>query len=149
MILTISVFLLQDSSLIKQQLLNDFMPDDACPLGAPLSMETPIEIDQVGVQDDGEPDKVIYSNNFLFFVRSKQLSVSVQNDSIVQAEPPLFTIEDDVLANASENQTDPDTNVAVESLSLISIDELLNSVSEVPHKLFLVFDLCRNRTENT
>ncbi|TQD91587.1 hypothetical protein C1H46_022770 [Malus baccata] len=90
----------EDSSIIKQQLLNDFMPDDACPLGAPLSMETPIEIDQVGVQDDGEPDK---------------------------AEPPLFTIEDDVLANASENQTEPDTKVAVESLSLISIDELLNS----------------------
>ncbi|XP_070674034.1 protein SEMI-ROLLED LEAF 2 [Malus domestica] len=98
----------EDSSIIKQQLLNDFMPDDACPLGAPLSMETPIEIDQVGVQDDGEPDK---------------------------AEPPLFTIEDDVLANASENQTDPDTKVAVESLSLISIDELLNSVSETTHQV--------------
>ncbi|KAM1589625.1 hypothetical protein ACFX10_028497 [Malus domestica] len=98
----------EDSSLIKQQLLNDFMPDDACPLGAPLSMETPIEIDQVGVQDDGEPDK---------------------------AEPPLFTIEDDVLANASENQTDPETKVAVESLSLISIDELLNSVSETTHQV--------------
>ncbi|KAM1176290.1 hypothetical protein ACFX2I_028548 [Malus domestica] len=98
----------EDSSIIKQQLLNDFMPDDACPLGAPLSMETPIEIDQVGVQDDGEPDK---------------------------AEPPLFTIEDDVLANASENQTEPDTKVAVESLSLISIDELLNSVSETTHQV--------------
>ncbi|KAM1503702.1 hypothetical protein ACFX13_029251 [Malus domestica] len=98
----------EDSSIIKQQLLNDFMPDDACPLGAPLSMETPIEIDQVGVQDDGEPDK---------------------------AEPPLFTIEDDVLANASENQTDPDTKVSVESLSLISIDELLNSVSETTHQV--------------
>lgn len=98
----------EDPSIIKQQLLNDFMPDDACPLGAPLSMETPIEIDQVGVQDGGEPDK---------------------------AEPPLFTIGDDALANASENQTDPDTKVAVESLSLISIDELLNSVSETTHQV--------------
>ncbi|XP_068342588.1 protein SEMI-ROLLED LEAF 2-like [Pyrus communis] len=97
-----------DSSIIKQQLLNDFMPDDACPLGAPLSMETPTEVDQVGVQDDGEPDK---------------------------AEPPLFTIGDDVLADAAENQTDPDTKVAVESLSLISIDELLHSVSETTHQV--------------
>ncbi|KAM1555991.1 hypothetical protein PS2_039411 [Malus domestica] len=97
-----------DSSIIKQQLLNDFLPDDACPLGAPLNMETPREIDQVGVQDDGEPDK---------------------------AEPPLLTIGDDALPNASENQTDPGTKVAVESLSLISVDQLLDSVLETTHQV--------------
>ncbi|KAM1018162.1 hypothetical protein ACFX2C_039817 [Malus domestica] len=97
-----------DSSIIKQQLLNDFLPDDACPLGAPLNMETPREIDQVGVQDDGEPDK---------------------------AEPPLFTIGDNALPNASENQTDPGTKVAMESLSLISVDQLLDSVLETTHQV--------------
>ncbi|XP_070681232.1 uncharacterized protein [Malus domestica] len=69
-------------------------------------METPREIDQVGIQDDGEPDK---------------------------AEPPLFTVGDDALPNASENQTDPGTKVAVECLSLISVDQLLDSVSEAAH----------------
>ncbi|TQE12960.1 hypothetical protein C1H46_001335 [Malus baccata] len=93
-----------DSSIIKQQLLNDFLPDDACPLGALLNMETPREIDQVGVQDDGEPDK---------------------------AEPPLLTIGDDALPNASENQTDTGTKVAVGSLSLISVDQLLDSCEAI------------------
>ncbi|CAN6567287.1 unnamed protein product [Malus baccata var. baccata] len=97
-----------DSSIIKQQLLNDFLPDDACPLGALLNMETPREIDQVGVQDDGEPDK---------------------------AEPPLLTIGDDALPNASENQTDTGTKVAVGSLSLISVDQLLDSVLETTHQV--------------
>lgn len=72
----------------------------------------------------------------------------MQNDFIVQAEPPLFTIGDDALPNASENQTDPGTKVAVESLSLISVDQLLDSVSEAAHTLFLVCGLRRNQTEN-
>ncbi|KAM1673916.1 hypothetical protein ACFX2K_040050 [Malus domestica] len=71
-------------------------------------METPREIDQVGIQDDGEPDK---------------------------AEPPLFTVGDDALPNASENQTDPGTKVAVECLSLISVDQLLDSVLETTHQV--------------
>lgn len=49
----------------------------------------------------------------------------------VQVEPPLFTIDDDALPNASESQTDPDTKLAAESLSLISVNELLDSVSMV------------------
>lgn len=52
-------------------------------------------------------------------------------DFTVQVEPPLFTIDDDALPNASESQTDPDTKLAAESLSLISVNELLDSVSMV------------------
>lgn len=59
----------------------------------------------------------------------KQLSV--HNGFTVQVEPPLFTIEDDVLPNATESQTDPDKKLSTESLSLISVDELLDSVSVV------------------
>ncbi|BBG96396.1 hypothetical protein Prudu_005189 [Prunus dulcis] len=98
----------QESSTIRQQLLNDFLPDDACPLGTQLCMETPIQIYQFGIEDNGTRDMV---------------------------EPPLFTIEDDVLPNATESQTDPDKKVSMESLSLISVDELLDSVLETTHQV--------------
>ncbi|KAI5341908.1 Hypothetical predicted protein [Prunus dulcis] len=97
-----------ESSTIRQQLLNDFLPDDACPLGTQLCMETPIQIYQFGIEDNGTRDMV---------------------------EPPLFTIEDDVLPNATESQTDPDKKVSMESLSLISVDELLDSVLETTHQV--------------
>lgn len=95
-------------SIIRQQLLNDFLPDDTCPLGAPLCTETPVQINQFGLQDNTAPNTV---------------------------EPPLFTIDDDALPNASENQTDPDTKLAAESLSLISVNELLDSVLETTHQV--------------
>lgn len=53
---------------MRQQLLNDFLPDDACPLGTQLCMETPIQIYQFGIEDKGTRDMVSYLNNhpFLF-----------------------------------------------------------------------------------
>ncbi|KAM5552228.1 protein SEMI-ROLLED LEAF 2 [Rosa sericea] len=95
-------------STMRQQLLTDFLPDDTCPLGAPLSTETPIQIDRSCLPDNAAPDTV---------------------------EPPMFIIDDDALPNASESQTDPDTKLAAESLSLISVNELLDSVVETTHQV--------------
>ena len=50
---------------------------------------------------------------------------------VLQVEPPLFTIEDDTSPNVFENQIIPDTKEAQETSSLLSVDELLDSVSEI------------------
>ncbi|KAL5543379.1 hypothetical protein UlMin_007163 [Ulmus minor] len=99
---------LDKSSIIRQQLLNDFLPDDVCPLGAQLFTETPGQIYQFGVKDNGSSNEV---------------------------EPPLFTIEDDTSPNVFENQIIPDTKEAQETSSLLSVDELLDSVSETKHQV--------------
>lgn len=52
---------------MRQQLLTDFLPDDTCPLGAPLSTETPIQIDRSRLPDNAAPDTVSYLNHFQFF----------------------------------------------------------------------------------
>ena len=48
----------QESSILKERLLNDFIPDDACPLGVQLSAETTENIYQSGLKEDKLPDMV-------------------------------------------------------------------------------------------
>ena len=47
----------------------------------------------------------------------------------VQVEPPLFTVDDDVLPSIVEGQTGPDACLALEPRNLLSVDELLDAVS--------------------
>lgn len=49
---------------------------------------------------------------------------------ILQDEPPLLIIEDDVLPSAFGSQSDLSTKQAPDSQNLLSVDELLDSVSE-------------------
>ncbi|XP_075658360.1 uncharacterized protein LOC142628198 [Castanea sativa] len=51
-------------------------------------------------------------------------------------EPPLFTTDDDVLPNAFERPADSGTQQGMESTTLLSVDELLNSVPE--HSLTII-----------
>ncbi|XP_050385943.1 protein SEMI-ROLLED LEAF 2 isoform X2 [Argentina anserina] len=97
-----------ESSTMRHQLLNDFLPDETCPLGAPLCMETPVQIDQSGLPDKSAPNAV---------------------------DPPIFIIDEESLRYASESQTEPDTKLASENLSLISVNELLDSVMETTHQV--------------
>lgn len=54
----------------------------------------------------------------------------IQNCVILQDEPPLLIIEDDVLPCAFGSQSDLSTKQAPDSQNLLSVDELLDSVSE-------------------
>lgn len=47
----------------------------------------------------------------------------------VQAEPPLFTVDDDVLPGTFESQTGPDACLALVPRNFLSVDDLLNAVS--------------------
>ncbi|KAA8520232.1 hypothetical protein F0562_014488 [Nyssa sinensis] len=91
-----------ESSIVKEQLLKDFLPDDVCLLGAQLFMETPGQIYQFGSKDNKSPNETV---------------------------PPLFTIDDDVVTYASENQTDP-FELTVENPGLLSVNQFLDLVLE-------------------
>lgn len=96
----------QDSA-IREQLLKDFVPDDVCPLGADLFMEMP-----------------------------EQMSESVSEGRCSEkAEPPLFSIDDSLLSNTSEGQTDPGMQTGPQLPALLSVGELLTAVSETTYQV--------------
>ncbi|KAK6285271.1 hypothetical protein POUND7_011450 [Theobroma cacao] len=96
------------SSKIRNQLLSDFIPDDGCPLGTYLSMETPAQIYENGSIDNQSPEKV---------------------------EPPLFTVDDDVLPSKFESKTGPDAHLAPELQNFLSVDDLLDALSETTNQV--------------
>ncbi|THG22897.1 hypothetical protein TEA_026944 [Camellia sinensis var. sinensis] len=97
---TLGISSKQEISTMKEQLLKDFLPDDACPLGTQLSMETPGQIYQYDSKDDKSFD---------------------------EDKPPMFSIDDDMAVNALENQPNPDLLLPVENPSLLSVNQFLDS----------------------
>ncbi|XP_042513279.1 protein SEMI-ROLLED LEAF 2-like isoform X2 [Macadamia integrifolia] len=93
----------ESSSTIREQLLNEFFPDEMCPLGSQLLMDTAQEVPQFNSEDDKSFDEV---------------------------RPPILTIDDDTLPEAFECQTDTNLHLGLRSSNLLSVDELLESVSE-------------------
>ncbi|OMO69754.1 Armadillo-type [Corchorus capsularis] len=91
----------QETSKIRNQLVSDFIPDDGCPCGTNLFMETPANVYGSGSIDDQSPEK----------------------------ETPLFSVDDDVLPGTFESQTGGDAHLAPEPRNLLSVDELLDAVS--------------------
>ncbi|EOX96658.1 Uncharacterized protein TCM_005862 [Theobroma cacao] len=120
------------SSKIRNQLLSDFIPDDGCPLGTYLSMETPAQIYENGSIDNQSPEKAI-SFYLQFFPPpfSPSLNfIQAYNIVNVQVEPPLFTVDDDdVLPSKFESKTGPDAHLAPELQNFLSVDDLLDAVS--------------------
>ncbi|KAK8264455.1 hypothetical protein V6Z12_D12G109400 [Gossypium hirsutum] len=94
----------QESSKIRNQLLSNFIPDDGCPCGTNLFMETPAQTYESGSADNRSPEKV---------------------------EPPLFTVDDDTI----KGQTGAETSLAPETQNLLSVDELLDALSETAHQV--------------
>ncbi|KAE9620179.1 hypothetical protein Lalb_Chr01g0000401 [Lupinus albus] len=98
-----------ESSILREQLLNDFTPDDACPLGVQLSAETTGNIYQPGLKDDDKLPEMV--------------------------DIPLFTIDDDILAGSLGSQANPDAPKPSENPSLMSVDDILGSVLETTHQV--------------
>ncbi|CAK7342560.1 unnamed protein product [Dovyalis caffra] len=92
-------------STIREKLLNEFLPDDVCPLGAQLFMDTPNQIDQVDSKDE----------------------------SLVE-DTPLFTV-DDVFLDLLEGQTTQSTEIVLQDTDLLSVSQLLESVLETTHQV--------------
>ena len=93
-----------ESSMLKERLLNNFSPDDACPMGVQLSLDKTGNIYNSGLKDDKHPDMV---------------------------DIPLFTIDDDIPVSGLEIQANANAQQrSSENLSLLSVDDILGSVSE-------------------
>ncbi|KAL6569925.1 hypothetical protein OROMI_014439 [Orobanche minor] len=88
------------ASNIKEELLKEFLPDDICPLGAQLVMETPRQICQFG---------------------SKELS---------EAEHSIFSTSDEYPTDSFISQTDSCSQLTLESPSLLSVDQFMHMVTE-------------------
>ncbi|CAK8575461.1 unnamed protein product [Lathyrus sativus] len=96
-----------EASVLKERLLTNFSPDDACPLGVQLSLDTTGNICQSGLKDDKHSDMV---------------------------DIPLFTIDDDIPACGLESQANADAQQQPsENRSLISVDDILGSVFDTTH----------------
>ncbi|KAG6769203.1 hypothetical protein POTOM_024820 [Populus tomentosa] len=89
----------------REKLLDEFLPDDVCPLGAQLFMDTPNHIDQVDSKDN----------------------------SLVEGTP-LFTV-DDVFLDPLEGQTTETTEIVFQYTNLLSVNQLLESVLETTHQV--------------
>ncbi|KAL6495698.1 hypothetical protein OROGR_030261 [Orobanche gracilis] len=89
-----------EASNIKEELLKEFLPDDICPLGAQLVMETPGQICQFG---------------------SKELS---------EAEHSIFSTSDEYPTDSFISQTDSCSQLTLESPSLLSVDQFMHMVTE-------------------
>lgn len=91
-----------ESSAIREQLVHDFLPVDVCPMGAQFFTEAPGQIYQSGTEDKKSPDEL----------------------------PPLLSMDDDAIPEAFESQTGPNSQLALINHSLLSADQLLETVVE-------------------
>ncbi|PON91725.1 Armadillo-type fold containing protein [Trema orientale] len=94
-----------ESSTIREQLLTDFIPDDVCPPGAQLFMDTP---------------KGVYQAD--------------SRSSISKEAAPLFSVDEDLFAESFDSHRKP-PDFSMEIPSLLSVNQLLESVSETTHQV--------------
>lgn len=59
--------------MLRERLLNDFSPDDACPLGAQLSLDSTRNIYQSGLADDKHSDMVTCMALLIPFFKTKTI----------------------------------------------------------------------------
>ncbi|WCJ18507.1 ARM repeat superfamily protein [Euphorbia peplus] len=96
-----------DMSVIKQNLLKNFVPDDACPLGADIFMEM-----------------------------SEQISEPISEGKVTERDAtPLFTLDDNLLTNTYESQVDASMKEDTPSQELLSVGDLLNDVSGTTYQI--------------
>lgn len=62
--MNIDLFMQPESSTIRDQLLSEFIPDDVCPLGAQLFMDTPQKFYQVDSRNSKSMKEVIAPLSF-------------------------------------------------------------------------------------
>ncbi|XP_045833376.1 uncharacterized protein LOC123924505 isoform X2 [Trifolium pratense] len=98
----------QESSMLKERLLNKISPDDACPLGVQLSLDTTGNIFQSGLKDYKHSDMV---------------------------DIPLFTIDDDIPTSGLGSQANAGGQEFSDNLILLSVDDILGSNPSMMNRL--------------
>ncbi|KAM5558837.1 protein SEMI-ROLLED LEAF 2 [Rosa sericea] len=93
-------------SSIKEELLNDFVPDDICPLGAQLFTEAP---------------KKLYQVDFT-------------NSESIKEDAPLFSMEDDSVPGSS-NSHQNSVELSMDLPILLNVNQLMESVQETANQV--------------
>ncbi|XP_010257179.1 PREDICTED: uncharacterized protein LOC104597386 [Nelumbo nucifera] len=96
-----------EASAISEQLQNEFLPDDICPLGAQLYMDTPQKISQLGSKDGCPLDEMMH---------------------------PIFTEDGFISPITFERQNGPNLQLS-ETADLLSVNELLDSVLDTARQV--------------
>ena len=123
--------IIQDElSRIKKQLLRDFSPDESYPIGAPF-METPEPFSHLAELESQSFDEVrcfisifefhINHNSWLFYLQRWIFSQILASNSL-----------DEVLPDASGSHSGRRTSMSSNSQDILSVNQLLESVSSVP-----------------
>ncbi|GAB2221594.1 hypothetical protein Droror1_Dr00012779 [Drosera rotundifolia] len=95
-----------EQSTMKDQLLSEFLPDDVCPLGVHLFADSPSKIYQFDSKDR------------------------------VHDEPAsVFSIDDDDLADSVNSQPKQEMQLIMDTPSLLSVNQLLESVLDTAHQV--------------
>ncbi|CAJ2636277.1 unnamed protein product [Trifolium pratense] len=94
--------------MLKERLLNKISPDDACPLGVQLSLDTTGNIFQSGLKDYKHSDMV---------------------------DIPLFTIDDDIPTSGLGSQANAGGQEFSDNLILLSVDDILGSNPSMMNRL--------------
>ncbi|CAH9108154.1 unnamed protein product [Cuscuta epithymum] len=92
------------TNLLKEQLLQDFLPDDVCPLGAQLFTEKPSQIYQFG---------------------------SDESEALDEALDPIFIADNTLMIDGLQNRTDTNSHLISQNPSFLDINQLMDSVSEI------------------
>lgn len=93
-------------SSISEELLNDFIPDDVCPLGAQLFMDAP----------------------------KKLYQVDSTNSKSIKEDAPIFSVEDDSAPGSFDSQLN-NVNFSVDLPNLLSVNQLMESVQETANQV--------------
>lgn len=93
---------------IKKQLSQGFSPDDAYPLGAPLFMETPRPCSPLAHMDFPDLDEVM---------------------------PTAALTDEEAFPEASGSQSDRKTSISINTLDILSVNQLLESVLETARQV--------------
>ena len=126
---------------IKKQLLQGFSPDDdAYPLGAPLFMETPRPCSPLAHLDFPDFDEVKIFSSKKEFIYISVVVVVQQPFSLTrvffQVMPTTALADEEAFPEASGSQSDRKTSISINTLDILSVNQLLESVSHFCCVLF-------------
>ncbi|KAJ4842642.1 hypothetical protein Tsubulata_013338 [Turnera subulata] len=101
-----SSYVKADLSAMREQLLHEFVPDDACQLGSQLFKAPPNQVNRV-----------------------------VHKDNSPAESAPVSIVDDDGFLDSFEGQNKRDGELFIQHPNLLSVNQLLESVSETAHQV--------------
>ncbi|KAL2923616.1 Protein EFR3-like protein [Bienertia sinuspersici] len=115
---------------VREKLLSEFLPDDVCPLGAQM-FDSPSKIYEIDPRQSVCHDEVMTANLVDIDISFTYPRTNFRSNFLVQTIP-IFTMDDDSLP---DNQPKQDLPLTIEKASLLSVNQLLESVLDTAHQV--------------